>query len=410
MQDNINSDEEQIDSINNFFSELDNNVWTDFQFDITNQMLFYEAFDLFKLGYYKKAFKIFNSLSNAQYVPGMVFVAGMYEEGIYVQKNYQKAKNLYEKALTISPNYDRALLGLGALYYYGKGVPTDFKKAFELIQKSANNGNMVAEYSMGTIYLKGAGVEQDYKKALEWFLKSAEKNYPSAQNDIGYMYAKGLYVDVDDEQAVSWWQIAAENGHPIAQNNLGYRYSIGKGIEANPELSMKWCRKSAEQGYASAQYNVGLELLQDNPTEEDKKEAFKWFTLCAEQNLPKGQLFLGYMHQRGFSVPVDFKKAKELYEKAAAQGDEDAINQLKYLEKKMANNPQPETSNNAQTRNNIIFIIFFIIFMSTLWTIGKTYDKKKAEEEYNKQIEESFKNSSEKYKQLLDEHYKQNPN
>ena len=50
----------------------------------------------------------------------------------------------------------------------------------------ANAGDADAQYNLGFMYYNGKGVEQDYKKAYEWYSKSAEqdKEYEEAKKAI----------------------------------------------------------------------------------------------------------------------------------------------------------------------------------------------------------------------------------
>ena len=51
------------------------------------------------------------------------------------------------------------------MYYRGKGITQDYNKAFELLEKSANQGLSIAQYNLGLMYHNGDGVKQDKKIA-----------------------------------------------------------------------------------------------------------------------------------------------------------------------------------------------------------------------------------------------------
>lgn len=48
-----------------------------------------------------------------------------------------------------------------------------------------------AQGQLGYMYIVGEGVSQDYKKAFEWFSKSAEQGNVYAQFYLGNMYYDG---------------------------------------------------------------------------------------------------------------------------------------------------------------------------------------------------------------------------
>ena len=83
----------------------------------------------------------------------------------------KRFKNYYEKA---ADNGDaNAQYYIGKLYYKGKGIEKDYKKAFEYLKKAAEQGHVDAQYYLGKCYYDGKGVEKDYEKAFEYLKKAA---------------------------------------------------------------------------------------------------------------------------------------------------------------------------------------------------------------------------------------------
>ena len=65
---------------------------------------------------------------------------------------------------------------LGFSYEQGvNGVNQDIKQAFYWYQKSANHGNMNAQYNLGRLYEFGYGVTRNFSKAGEWYLSATKK-------------------------------------------------------------------------------------------------------------------------------------------------------------------------------------------------------------------------------------------
>ena len=77
---------------------------------------------------------------------------------------------------------------LGVIYYNGKGVPQDYKKAVYWYTKAAEQGNVNAQWSLGFMYYYGEGVPQDYQKAFYWYTKAADQGNTDAQFYLGFMY------------------------------------------------------------------------------------------------------------------------------------------------------------------------------------------------------------------------------
>jgi len=91
-------------------------------------------------------------------------------------------------------------------------VPQDDKESASWFNKSAAQGNALAQFNLGVMYIKGQGVPQDYTMALKWYMKAAEQNNPLAQFDLGVMYTNGEGTEVDMVQAYKWFSLASRGG------------------------------------------------------------------------------------------------------------------------------------------------------------------------------------------------------
>lgn len=57
---------------------------------------------------------------------------------------------------------------LGAMYFYGKGVPKNDKFAAIWFHKAAVKGNANGQLAFGSLYIRGVGVQQDLVRAYAW--------------------------------------------------------------------------------------------------------------------------------------------------------------------------------------------------------------------------------------------------
>jgi len=113
------------------------------------------------------------------------------------------------------------LFQLGLSYAYGHdGAQPDYVKAAELIKKSAELGNIEAQYNLGLIYETGEGIQPDYVKAIKWYRKSAEQGNSNAQFSLAMMYLYGRNVSQDNVEAMKWLIRASDQGHSYAQQKL----------------------------------------------------------------------------------------------------------------------------------------------------------------------------------------------
>ncbi len=193
----------------------------------------------------------------------------------------------------------------------------DYKKALELYQSLADNGNQVAQYQLGYLYLNALDAK-DPQRASTWFSKASDQNYAPAKLALGVLYYYGVGVPRDLSHAIDLFNAAtqAPGGNGFAEFMLGTMTASGYGVTASPVLATARFTKAAQLGIAQAQYNLGLTAYNQDP---DLSKAFAWFSTAAQQGLAKAQFMLGLMYSTGKAIPIDKTQALNWYSKAAAQ-------------------------------------------------------------------------------------------
>lgn len=181
-------------------------------------------------------------------------------------------------------------------------------KAFNQLKLAADAGDPIAQFKVGLAYFKGSGVEADVFEGAKWYRKSAEQGNVDAQwhlaNAYDYFQDKrlgdrlkiGIYECA--RQSLKWWLMAAEQGHAPSQFKYAqtyYRELKGTSLkgttsplfseEERPKymgLALKWSRKAAEQGNVDAQYLLGM-IYDDGDAlgQRQIEDAFVWWSLSA---------------------------------------------------------------------------------------------------------------------------------
>lgn len=84
-----------------------------------------------------------------------------------MNEEYEKlARTLEEK---ISEGQKEAVYYLGCLYFSGKGVEKDYKRALTIFQNAVDNGNLKAMYVLGKWYEEGGhGIRKNGKKVDQY--------------------------------------------------------------------------------------------------------------------------------------------------------------------------------------------------------------------------------------------------
>ena len=191
----------------------------------------------------------------------------------------------------------------------------NYKLAFEYFSKAEKITDSYSQGNLGWLYQTGEGGFQNYAKAFEWYMKSAKQGDAFSQNKVGIFYFNGYGVGQSYKNARTWYEKAAKQGNASAQCDLGYLYHYGLGVSQNAKKAYEWYEKSANQGDATAQYNIGVlyNLAVDGTSDANTAAEYK-------------------------------KQAKEWFEKAAAQGYEQAVEALKnFKEDEKIENVKTET-------------------------------------------------------------------
>ncbi len=111
----------------------------------------------------------------------------------------------------------------------------EFRRALQLLQPLAENGEPEAQYRLAVQYQAGLGVVHNPLQAYHWMREAAEQNHGLALHGLGIMYLYGECVDKDEREAAVWLHRAADQGLEGSMAALAGMYEQGLGVEKNPE-------------------------------------------------------------------------------------------------------------------------------------------------------------------------------
>ena len=168
-----------------------------------------------------------------------------FQDGLdaYDRGDYKEAVGSW---LSLEKGDARVQLHFGVMYFEGKGVPQDYKKAEEWFRLSAEQGNAEAQVLLGTMYASGRGVPQDYKEAVKWYRLSAEQGQAYAQYNLGNKYKLGQGVPQDYASAHMWWNICGSGGNKkqnhacVEQRDIIEKRMSPQQIEKAQRLARNW--------------------------------------------------------------------------------------------------------------------------------------------------------------------------
>jgi TPR repeat protein len=181
------------------------------------------------------------------------------------------------------------------------------------LETKAKQGDAKAQFGVGLWYFSGQGGQPDYAKAVEWFSKAAEQGECQAQSKLGMLYFSGQGVTEDEAKAAEWFLKAAQQGDARSQFYTGL-------LSQNDAESFKWYGKAAEQGDADAQYELGLLYFNGQGVPKDHEKAKELFVKAGAQGNERAKDFLAKEEATGESK----NEVVENFRKKAEQGDADA--------------------------------------------------------------------------------------
>lgn len=117
-----------------------------------------------------------------------------------------------------------AMLQLGLMCEFGRGVPADYTETRNWFEKAANLGDSRAQYLLGHMHEYGEGMPVDMGTAFSWYHKAAKKGEADAQFSVGRFYLNGILSAPDLFKAEKWLKRAADQCHEQAGQLLSSRF------------------------------------------------------------------------------------------------------------------------------------------------------------------------------------------
>lgn len=127
-------------------------------------------------------------------------------------------------------------------------IKEDYIRHLPEIQRAAEAGNPNAQAILGTMYKRGWGVERNDSLAYEWLEKSAKQGNKMAQNNLAGLYTRDNTQN-NDEKALQLLHQSAEERNDVAANfNLGVMYENGYGTAVDLKKAEYHFSKAAASG------------------------------------------------------------------------------------------------------------------------------------------------------------------
>jgi TPR repeat protein/uncharacterized caspase-like protein len=109
--------------------------------------------------------------------------------------------------VAVDRDVDRAIRPLARLYEAGRGVEKNLEKAINLY-RAASESNPWAARDVGRLYLMDDPAVRNFEEARIWFERAVEGGVPWAARDLARMYATGRGVEKDATESLIYYATA----------------------------------------------------------------------------------------------------------------------------------------------------------------------------------------------------------
>ena len=250
-------------------------------------------------------------------------IGKLYEEGRYVEKNLDKAKEWYKSAGWKGERW-RSDYNSWEWSVENDSQSSSAKAYFAFLCIDAEQGITEAQEKLGDAYYYARGIERDYSKAAEWYLKAAQQGNTYSQYSLAQMYEEGKGVEKNINVAIEWYKKVDNQGGfwtTYAISALGRIYEEGKDVERDLNEARKWYQMVIDDRRASdSDRTTALEGLERiKRLEREEREKLIRYQKLAESGDVEAQNYLRDLQEKQKAKEEQERKAKELEEQKARE-------------------------------------------------------------------------------------------
>lgn len=210
------------------------------------------------------------------------------------------AVEFYQRA--VDAGHLEATVSLGVIYQDGLGVAVDYDRARALYETAASRGHARALNNLGLLYVRGHGVAQDYEKAAALFAAAADQGLDQALTNLGVMYENGFGVALDEARATMLYRQGGQ-----AAKGPALRYDSRLAPPDTDPSAREALRRSAAAGDPVAGFQLAWLLTEDPASDAaDLSRAARLFYAGAQSGHASAMVNLAVLYFQGRGVPQDY--------------------------------------------------------------------------------------------------------
>lgn len=122
---------------------------------------------------------------------------------------------------------------LGFMYNYGLGVARNLQRAIYWYEKSALAGNMQAQHNLGVLYISGVTGSPNYDMGIRWLHEAAQQGSTPSYTELGKAYLKRGEDLSDLCSAIYWYEKGGINGSSIPEAITTMKKTLGSKCDSS---------------------------------------------------------------------------------------------------------------------------------------------------------------------------------
>lgn len=269
------------------------------------------------------------------HTPSMNYMAGLYEQGRRVQRDYKEAFRYYK--MSADRGNSEAIYKVGIFYHQGRQGNANKKFARQWYEKAAQTGHSDAQVRTAILYhFPNDGSPPNLKLARQWYEKAYKQGNADAMWRLGAMQEDKGKTATNLTIAAGYYRESALKRSPEGMIRYGQALLYGRGTGKNTSLAKTYLERAAKTGHARAQYTYGAALRDGSFGQKNPVEAKKWFTKAANQGNKAAKIALNRAGSSSASELGSEEWARiRKFERLANQGNVNYMYQagLAYLNK-----------------------------------------------------------------------------
>lgn len=222
-------------------------------------------------------------------------------------------------------------LWIGLSYLRGdNNLPKDNDKAFDWIQRAADQDHPRAQEVLGILYYTGEAGRQDDNAAIDYLTWASSKDQADATYWLSRAFREGRAVGRDQRQAEILLQKSVDLESLQAMRAYGLQLIYTQEPEKDIDTGIDYLQQAAIKGDIEANYRLAHEYLRGTNVNQDYKKAANYLNSLYEKNIPIVWFWLSQLYRKGLGVQTDFARSELLLSKAKQQANPQAVNEFSW--------------------------------------------------------------------------------